>query len=82
MVKVIAHRFVIFRQVFGREPLPSEPIFFVVNDGRPSPAPAQELHAQLAEAAETTEVSLVEIRNLLRLSEPIAQAASRFRVVK
>jgi hypothetical protein len=81
MVKVIAHQFVVFRQAFGREPLPSEPLFFVVNDGRPYPAPPQEFLDQLAEAVGNTDVSLVKIRNLLGL-EPIERAVWRLRVVK
>jgi hypothetical protein len=82
MIRVIAHRFVIFRQTFGREPLPSEPLFFVANAKRPVVAQQEEVNAQLAEAAEKTGVSLVKIWNLLGIGEPIEVEAPQLRAVK
>jgi len=82
MVKVIAHRFEIFRQTFGRQPLPSEPLFFVANAKRPVPAQQDELNAQLADAAEKTGVSLVKIWDLLEIVEPVDMERPRLRAIK
>jgi hypothetical protein len=82
MIKVIAHRFAIFRQTFGREPLPSEPLFFAVNRKRPVRAPQEELYAQLADAAEQTGISLVKIWDLLGIGQPIELERPRLRAVK
>jgi hypothetical protein len=70
MMKVITHRFRIFRQTFGREPLPTEPLFFEAHAERPVAAKQQELNAQLAEAAEQADVSLFKIRDFLGIEDP------------
>jgi hypothetical protein len=82
MVKVMAHRFSIFRDTFGREPLPAEPLFFVPGAAHPVPAQQQEFNAQLAEAAEKTGVSVVKIWDFLGAGEPIRIAVPRLRAVK
>jgi hypothetical protein len=71
MMKVIAHQFKIFRQSFGREPLPTEPLFFEAHAKRPVAAKQQELNAQLAEAAEQAGVSLVKLCDFLRIKDPL-----------
>jgi hypothetical protein len=82
MVKVIAHRFVVFRQAFGREPLPSEPLFFIPNRKRPITAPQEVLEAQLAEAAEETGVSVITLWDLLEIGKPIELDRPQLRAAK
>jgi hypothetical protein len=82
MVKVIAHRFAIFREAFGREPLPTEPLFFVNNAERPVAAQQQEVNVQLAEAAEETGISLVKISHFLGIEHPIRSTTPPLRAVK
>ena len=82
MVKVIAHRFAIFRRTFGREPLPSDPLFFMADTPRPIHARRQELKDQLTEAAEETNVSLSELQEFLGIEDEAHPTNPKLRVVK
>jgi hypothetical protein len=58
LMKVIQYRFAAFRQVFGRNPLPHEPLFFTPALPRAVAADRHQMLAQLSEAARATGVRL------------------------
>jgi hypothetical protein len=68
MVKIIQHRFKAFRQAFGRNPLPNEPLFFAENSVSPEPARRNQMLRQVTQAADATKVSLEPLLKLLKLS--------------
>jgi hypothetical protein len=80
MFKVTAYRFSVFRRAFGREPLPNEPLFFIVEGSRPVPAPPSELRDQLSRAAKQTHVRLAEILEFLGMDAP--KPPAKLRIVK
>lgn len=67
LIKVVRHRFKMFRKAFGRDPKPHEPLFFV--DGFPRPVLAEkgEIKNQLSDAAVATGVDLGQLFRLLGL---------------
>jgi|GEM_PF-6123861 hypothetical protein len=65
MMKVIQYRFAAFRQAFGRDPLPNEPLFFV--PVTPIAADKRQAIAQLSEAARATGVQLGRLLEFLHV---------------
>jgi hypothetical protein len=68
MIKVIQHRFKAFRQAFGRNPLPNEPLFFAENSGSPEAAKRDQMIKQVTQAADAATVPLAPLLKLLELS--------------
>jgi hypothetical protein len=58
IIKVIKYRFKAFRQAFGRNPLPDEPLFFAEDSPSPQAAERDQMMRQLAQAADATMVQL------------------------
>jgi hypothetical protein len=67
LIKVVRHRFSVFRKTFGRDPKPHEPLFFVEGEPRPILAAADTIKDQLAEAAAATGVELQQLLKFLRV---------------
>lgn len=68
MMKVIQYRFAAFRRVFGRDPLPNEPLFFSLVGRIAVTADKRQLVVQLSEAARATGVHLGGLLNFLSLT--------------
>ncbi len=68
MMKVIQHRFKAFRQAFGRDPLPNDPLFFAENSASPETAKRDQVIKQVAQAADAARVPLAPLLKLLALS--------------
>lgn len=69
LMEVVHHRFAIFRQKFGRDPLPDEPLFFDPEADSPVQASPLQVHAQLADACSKTGVGLSMLTNFWNLAE-------------
>lgn len=69
LMEVVNHRFGIFRQKFGRDPLPDEPLFFDPEADLPVQASPLQVHAQLADACRETGVGPSELTNFWNLAE-------------
>jgi hypothetical protein len=68
MIKVIQYRFRAFRQAFGRNPLPNEPLFFAENSASPKPARKSQMLRQVTQAADAAKAPLEPLLKLLELS--------------
>jgi hypothetical protein len=69
LLRVASVRFEAFRERFGREPLPDEPLFFNPEADSPVPAGAVQLHAQLADACRETGVAPSMLTNFWSLAQ-------------
>lgn len=67
MIKIVQHRFKVFRQAFGRDPLPHEPLFFAENLRSPRIADRDQMIRQLAHAADAMTVPLPPLLRFLGL---------------
>ena len=54
LIKIAAVRYQAFRDYFGRDPLPDEPLFFDPSREKPTACATAEMRAQLITAASTT----------------------------
>jgi hypothetical protein len=79
LVKIIAHRFDVFRVAFGRDPRPDEPLFFVPDVPVPTPAERESAILQLADSARATGVSFMPILKLIGIDAWQAVSAQAFR---
>ncbi len=84
MVKVIAHRFVIFRQAFGREPLTKRAIGFSSQTANARiTAPQEVLEAQIRRGCgRNRRTSVIALWDLLGIGEPIELDRPQLRAVK
>jgi len=69
MMRVVQFRFAVFRRTFGREPLPSEPLFFDANSSDPVAVGNDGAVVQLVEAANALELSFSKLREFLNLAK-------------
>jgi hypothetical protein len=76
IIKVASYRFGAFRQAFGRNPRPHEPLFFVEGLSRPVLAERKQVINQLSEAADATGVDLRILLDFLELRLPRAADGS------
>ena len=68
MMKIIQHRFKAFRQAFGRNPLPNEPLFFAEDSAFPEAARKNQVIKQIKQAADATTVPLAPLLKFLELA--------------
>lgn len=64
---VIQYRFKAFRQVFGRDPQPNEPLFFAADCTYPRRAEHDQVMAQLKQAANATGVPFSPLMKFLQM---------------
>jgi hypothetical protein len=64
---VIQYRFKAFREAFGRDPQPNEPLFFAANCPYPRMAEHDQVMAQMKQAANATGVPFSPLMKFLEL---------------
>lgn len=69
LMEVVHHRFEVFREKFGRDPLPDEPLFFDPEAKLPVQASPLQVHQQLVDACRETGVVLSDLSNFWNLAE-------------
>lgn len=69
LIKVAIHRFGMFREKFGRDPGPNEPLFFDPRGDHPVEAEGFELHRQVVETARSAGVDADMVLKFLKLKE-------------
>jgi len=69
LMEVVAHRFEVFRDKFGRDPMPDEPLFFDPESELPVQASPLQVHAQLADACRVKGVGLSNLTRFWNLNE-------------
>lgn len=68
MMKIASYRFKVFRETFGRDPLPHEPLFFSAKAKLPRIIGRDQVIKQLEQAAHATKVTLPPVLQFLGLS--------------
>jgi hypothetical protein len=71
---VIQHRFDCFRQQFGRDPGPSDPLFFDPLKNRPTKATLRDAREQIEAAATAAGIEAAPVLRFLKVDVAIAQA--------
>jgi hypothetical protein len=65
MMKIVQYRFNKFRETFGRDPKPDEPLFFYANRSRPIAAHRGLALRQICEASETGGIDVLRLLRFL-----------------
>ena len=73
LVLVIRYRFDAFREQFGREPKPTEPLFFEPSKSRPVKASLCDAREQIEAAAAAVGIKAAPVLQFLRLDSPISE---------
>jgi hypothetical protein len=74
---VIRHRFDCFRKQFGREPSPTEPLFFDPSKNKPAKATLCEAREQIETAARAVGIKAAPVLVFLKVDLTIAQADAK-----
>lgn len=67
ILRIARLRYEIFRERFGRDPEPDEPLFFDVSHGRPVIANETEMFRQVSDAASATRADFLSVAKFLGL---------------
>src|SRR5262249_37253923 len=67
LIKIASIRYQAFRERFGRDPLPDEPLFFDPISDEPTASATAEMHGQLLAAASATNSDALSLSQFFRL---------------